>query len=116
MVYNSEPMNRKLSIEMRSKLTEFLRREMKAKNFTFESLAEEAERRIHEAASRRDPALDEEDIALAGEIEVSTRNAYSLMTFPSNPLGKRDSRIRFLGIVLALGVDRSEASRLAGGL
>lgn len=116
MRYNRRPMSRRLSPRRRYELTEYLRAAAQRRGLSYEDLAELTERRLREAVAKGDAALDDDERRLAGEIEVGVSHVSRLMTFPANPLGTPSSRVRFLGLVLALGVDRSEASRLAGGL
>lgn len=107
-----------LEDEKRMKLSRLLKDARRRKGWQTERLAEEATRWLAALAASQELSAEEREAAanlLAGS-GVTTHHVARLENFPAYPMSTPERRVRLLAVVLALGLDRAQVNRLAGGL
>jgi hypothetical protein len=110
----------RLELEKRAALSRVLREARDRRGWSQEQAAEHATLALRTAFPAADgnggSGASGEERAASAAIEITRHHVATLENCPASPISTVARRSRLLGLVLALGLDRGEINRLAGGL
>jgi hypothetical protein len=106
-----------LSEPKRAAFTLFIVEAMKSRRMSSERLADAATDALSKVgAGPPPPGATDEEIELWRDMTVTAHEINKLRRFPARPMATPRSRAVLLGVTIALGLDRAQVNRLAGGI